>query len=84
MYEDYILTQDNDCHWYVIPYEKEEEWGDFLELDPDDEDSWDVPDWAEQVGGSPSLVKFSEYRIDQSMARLHNRSAQFFSLRSKD
>lgn len=64
MYDEYILTRDNDAHWYVIPYEMEEEWGVFLELDPDDEDSWNVPEWAEQVGGSASLVKFSDYRID--------------------
>lgn len=64
MEEEYILTQDNDAHWYVIPADREDDWVDFLDIDPDDEAAWDVPDWAEQIGGSPSLVKFSGYRID--------------------
>lgn len=62
--EGFYLTQDNDCHWYVVPAEKETEWSEFLELDPNDEASWDVPEWAEQVGGSPTLVKFKSYHID--------------------
>jgi len=61
--EGFYLTQDNDAHWYVVPSDKESEWADWLELDPDDEDSWETPDWAEQVGGSPTLVKFTSYYI---------------------
>lgn len=58
---EYILVTDNDSHWYVIPYEREEDWNYFLELDPDDEASWDVPSWADAVGGSPSNVVFKDY-----------------------
>lgn len=60
-YEGYYLSQDQDGHWYIIPVEYKDEWGDFLDLDPNDEESWDVPDWAEPIGGSPSLVVFHSY-----------------------
>ena len=62
-YESYFLSQDNDSHWYVIPSEKEEDWNDFLDIDEDDEASWDIPDWADAIGGSPSLVRFPNYRV---------------------
>lgn len=61
--KEFILIRDNDCHWYVIP---ESEFGDFCawnSLDEEDERSWDVPEYAVEVGGSPTLVKFKEYRI---------------------
>lgn len=61
--QDYILVQDNDFHWYVIPDSKEEEWNKWCEIDSGDEESWDVPEYAVMVGGSPSLVKFKKYWI---------------------
>jgi hypothetical protein len=61
--EGYTLHQDNDSHWYVIPADKVPEWEEFLELDPDDPESWDAPEWAEAVGGSPSLVIFNSYQV---------------------
>ena len=64
MSEENYLTQDNDGHWYVIPKDRETDWNDFLNLDPDDEESWEPPKWADQIGGSPSLVIFQSYRID--------------------
>lgn len=45
----YCLDQDNDCHWYCMPVSKKEEWSKFLELNPDDEESWNVPEWAEPI-----------------------------------
>lgn len=60
-HEGYYLSQDNDCHWYVIPTEHRDEWHDFLNLDTDDPTSWDVPEWAYSVGGSPSLIVFHSY-----------------------
>lgn len=60
----FFLSTDNDSHWYVIPVEKETEWAEFLELDPDDEASWDIPEWAEAVGGAPSLIVFNNYRFN--------------------
>jgi hypothetical protein len=64
MEKEYILVQDNDSHWYVIPDQMELDWNKFCEISEDDERSWDVPNWAERVGGSPSLVKFTNYRIE--------------------
>lgn len=49
----YILIQDNDCHWYVIPYEREEEWYDWTDSESDD-----VPDWAYRIGGAYTLIQF--------------------------
>ena len=62
---EYILIQDDDCHWYVIPADKQSEFNKWAELDPDDDTgkSWVVPDYAKRVDGYPSLVKFKEYRI---------------------
>ena len=59
----YILIQDDDSHWYVIPADKEQEWHEWCDIDPDDERSWTPPDFAESVGGSTSLVKFTGYEI---------------------
>lgn len=60
---EYILTQDNDCHWHVIPLERENHFNKWLELDSGNEESWNVPGYAVRVGGCPSLVKFQMYRI---------------------
>jgi hypothetical protein len=61
---EYILVPDNDSHWYVIPLEKHTEWDKWCCLDENDEKSWVVPEYAEQVGGPPFLVKFKQYRIE--------------------
>lgn len=59
---EYILIQDDDCHWYVIPADKEK---DFCKWAVSDEaQDGIVPKYAKQVGGSPSLVKFHNYRIE--------------------
>lgn len=55
------LAQDNDAHWYIIPEEKDIEWGEFLELDSDDPISWDVPEWAQQID-NPFTVTFENPR----------------------
>lgn len=54
----FILVQDEDSHWYVIPQEKQEE---FERLVNTEDVDW--PGWVEQVGGSPRLVKFFGYTI---------------------
>lgn len=59
----YILTSDNDGHHYVIPKARETEWEKWLEIPDDDARSWDGPEWAEQVGGSPTLVVFDNYTV---------------------
>ena len=60
----YILIQDNNSHWYVIPKDKEDEWNQWCELDTDDEASWEAPEFADEVWGCTSLVEFSKYLIN--------------------
>jgi hypothetical protein len=60
LYKRFFLSTDNDSHWYVIPIAHRGDWEEFLEIDSDDERSWTVPKWAEAVGGSPTLVTFSD------------------------
>jgi len=64
----YILIQDNDSHWYVIPSSKETEWWEYLRRVDEATENCNVdypnePKWVEPVGGAPSLVEFTEYKI---------------------
>lgn len=49
MIQRFMLVQDDDCHWYMIPADKQVEWNEFRNIPSDDERSWDVPLWAEQI-----------------------------------
>lgn len=68
----YILKQDDDGHWFVIPADKENEWSEYIEavyrywddIPFDNVPPPTEPEWVEQVGGAPSRVKFSEYTIE--------------------
>ena len=59
----FILVQDNDSHWFVIPETEREEWGDWRDFPDTDKRSWTPPDFAQAVGGSPSLVTFTDPKI---------------------
>lgn len=59
----FFLAQDNDTHWYIVPCAKEEEWLHWCDLDPNNEEAWDAPDFAKPVGGAPCLVTFSDPEI---------------------
>lgn len=70
--QEYIITTDGDCHNFVIPADKKKEWDDYLdavtaywhqEFIEDDDLGPIQPSWADSVGGSPSLVRFQNYRI---------------------
>lgn len=68
--ESFVLVQDHDCHWYVVPASKQEEASRYFDAvdaywsDPSaDGDPPPEPGWLDQVGGAPSLVKFASYRI---------------------
>lgn len=55
----WLLTCDDDSHWYVIPVAMEKEFEQYLSKiyhggDPP------KPDWAHSVGGAPSLVHFPD------------------------
>lgn len=58
----YFLSQDNSCHWYIVPVDKRAEWSAWRELDDDDERSWDVPEFATELSGAPSNVTFTDPR----------------------
>ena len=68
---EYILITDNDGHWFVIPADKQDEWWSYLIAvdaagNPSDDNPPDYPqepEWVEQVGGAPLLVRFTEYKI---------------------
>ncbi len=53
----YALAQDNDCHWYIIPFEKQKEWYEWVEIDSDDERSWTPPDFSVCID-SPNSIMF--------------------------
>ena len=61
----YCIVDDDDGHHYVIPVDKEEEWSDWVESATNywnemkyDEEEPELPEWADSIGGCPSLVKF--------------------------
>lgn len=55
----FILVQDNDSHWYVIPKAEEFRWNSWLESA--EYADGETPLWAEAVGGSPTLISFASY-----------------------
>lgn len=69
--ESFVLVQDNDCHWYVVPASKQSAACAYFDAcdaywsnpaatgSPPTE-----PKWLDRVNGSPSRVKFYGYRIE--------------------
>ena len=37
--ERFFLSQDGDCHWFIVPVAKRDEWYEWKEIDGDDERS---------------------------------------------
>jgi hypothetical protein len=56
----YFLSRDNSSHWYLVPADKRAEWNAWCDLDEDDERSWDTPEWARRLSGSPSRITFTD------------------------
>lgn len=52
----YFLDTDNSSHWYLIPMENEKEWNKWVNLDEDDEKSWDAPLFAKRINGPQSII----------------------------
>ena len=50
-----FLDQDDDCHWFIIPEAKRQEWGDWLEGFDGYEEH---PEWAMALGGNPNQIVF--------------------------
>lgn len=59
----FVLLQDGDCHWYLVPVDRMTEFQSWAELPSEDERAWETPEYAECVGGSPSLVTFADPSI---------------------
>lgn len=58
----YVLTEDDDGHHYVIPASQQDAWDNWVNSDEAD---WgaEAPGWAQSVGGSPTLVTFTNPKI---------------------
>lgn len=54
----YFLGRDNDCHWYLVDAAKRGAWNDWLNLEADDERSWEAPSFAQRLNGSHERVTF--------------------------
>ena len=57
--KEYVLTTDDDGHWYVVNSDDEKAFHERVEKGEDFDDLDVTP-----VGGAPSLVKFTSYRIE--------------------
>lgn len=55
----YIFESDEDGHFYVIPKARLKDWSAWLRSQAAMDG--DTPDWADRVGGNPSLISFPEY-----------------------
>lgn len=50
-FQRYCIESDNSGHQYFIPFNKRDEWNEWLEIPEDDERSWDAPEYAERIDG---------------------------------
>jgi hypothetical protein len=58
----YVFESDGDGHFYVIPAARMKDWA--VWIDSQDAQDGIEPDWADIVGGNPSLISFSDYTRD--------------------
>ena len=58
----YYITTDQDSHYYVVPLEKKDEWEAWCNLDPEQEDAWDPPNFAYAIGGCPTQIVFENWK----------------------
>lgn len=58
--KEYVLAQDDSCHWYVVAANDLEEFYRQNESEEFDFSGLDV----EEINGHPNKVKFTAYRID--------------------
>lgn len=60
-YKKYALVQDDSCHWYLVPWEKKDEFWEYIDaVENFDYSSGDIypqePEWAKRIDGPHSLV----------------------------
>lgn len=60
MEDRFFFSQDDSCHWYMIPEKWKEEWYKLIE----DEECWDKPEWGKfekcRTGGGISNISFTD------------------------
>ena len=54
----YFLGKDNSGHNYLVLAKFRDQWEDWLEVDEDDPESWDAPEFAKMIGTNISRVEF--------------------------
>ena len=59
----YMLVQDNDLAWYMIPAENLMPWNSFLVKSYEYDATLACPPWARPVQGSASKVTFENPRV---------------------
>ncbi len=55
----FCFVQDDDCHWYIIPSDKRDEWREWENIDSNDPRSWDPPEFAVRID-SPFSYSFTD------------------------
>lgn len=70
--EEFVLIQDSDCHWYVCPADLQDKAAEFFAQSEVywEQGNYDAeppadPAWLIRVGGAPSLVRFTGWRIEE-------------------
>lgn len=71
--EEFVLLNDDDGHWYVCPADRQRDAEAFFSASatywsPDSKyegDPPEDPDWLVPVGGAPSLVRFTGWRVEE-------------------
>lgn len=55
----YFLGRDNSAHWYIVEAKYRTDWEHWCTLPEDDEESWEVPDFAMRLNGGPEQITFT-------------------------
>lgn len=56
----FFLDRDSSAHWYLVAADHRQDWIAWC----DDEEAWDVPDWAHRLKGGPEAVEFELGALD--------------------
>jgi len=64
--KEFVITEDDNGHWYVIPHARQAEFEEYVEhLNAnEDEEEWEGYDFEHcRIKGSPNVVLFTNYRV---------------------
>ncbi len=71
----YVLVEDDDCHWYIIPKDRIKEWYEWFHTE--DYELGNCPNWAYSIGGSYTQVEFTDPIINGLSANFENNTLTF-------